>query len=260
MAEPSAHSIWLRPERAGRGPVPAFDRDRIAAAGIALADADGLAAVTMRAVAVALGAGPASLYRYVATRDELLELMIDQVNGEISYAGLGSGHWLDDLLALARQSRGVYLGHPWLLDATATRTPLGPHAVTYLEHALSALADLDVSPRTKLEAIAILSAVVSALTRAEVIQSLAGQTIPQWQQVQAEYLTQVTKAGRHPHLTAALTGQLPEVEDSSEPLFDRILTRVLTGLLQPDDTGATPVRGRAEPETAPAGPGSTAVS
>lgn len=125
MTEPTTHSIWLRPERAGRGPAPAFDRDRIAAAGIALADADGLTAVTMRAVALALGAGPASLYRYVATRDELLELMIDQVNGEISYAALGSGHWLDDLLALARQSRGVYLAHPWLLDATATRTPWG---------------------------------------------------------------------------------------------------------------------------------------
>ncbi|MCZ4122804.1 TetR/AcrR family transcriptional regulator [Streptomyces sp. H39-S7] len=260
MTEPSAHSIWLRPERAGRGPTPTFDRDRIAAAGIALGDADGLPAVTMRAVAVALGAGPASLYRYVATRDELLELMIDQVNGEISYAALGSGHWLDDLLALARQSRSVYLAHPWLLDATATRTPVGPHAVTYLEHALAALADLDVSPRTKLEAIAILNAVVSTLTRAEVIQRLAGQTIPQWQQAQTEYLTQVAMAGHHPHLATALTGQPPEAEDSPESLLVRILIRVLTGLLQPDAIGATSVRGRAEAEPPAASPGSTAAS
>ena len=234
MTEPSAHSIWLRPERAGRGPAPTFDRARIASAGVLLADADGLPAVTMRAVAVALGAAPASLYRYVATRDELLELMIDQVNAEISYSGLGSGRWLDDLLTLARQSRSVYLTHPWLLDATATRTPVGPRAVTYLEHALASLADLDVSPRTKLEAIAILNAVVSTLTRAEVTQRLAGRTIPQWQQAQAEYLTQVALAGHHPHLTTALTGQLPEAEDPPESLFDRILTRTLTGLLQPD--------------------------
>lgn len=257
MTVPSAHSIWLRPERAGRGPTPTFDRNRIAAAGIALADADGLPAVTMRAVAGALGAGPASLYRYVATRDELLELMIDQVNGEISYAELGSGHWLGDLLALARQSRAIHLAHPWLLDATAARTPLGPHAVTYLEHALAALADLDVSPRTKLEAVAILSAVVSALTRAEVIQNLAGQTVPQWQLAQAEYLTQVAMAGHHPHLATALTGKSPEVEDSPESLFDRILTRVLTGLLQPDDIGAAPVRDRVKAEPPAAGPGST---
>jgi AcrR family transcriptional regulator len=260
MTEPSAHSIWLRPERAGRGPTPTFDRDRIAAAGVALADADGLAAVTMRAVAVTLGAGPASLYRYVATRDELLELMIDRVNGEISYAAPSSGRWRDDLLALARQSRGVYLAHPWLLDATATRTPLGPHAVTYLEHALAALADLDVSPRTKMEAIAILNAVVSTLTRAEVIQSLAGQTIPQWQQAQAEYLTQVAMAGHHPHLATALTGQPPEAEDSPDSLFDRILTRVLTGLLQPDSIGPTSQRSHEEAAPPVATPASTEPS
>lgn len=260
MTEPSARSIWLRPARAGRGPAPTFDRDRIAAAGVALADADGLPAVTMRAVAVALGAGPASLYRYVATRDELLELMIDRVHGEISYAGLGSGHWLDDLLALARQSRDVYLAHPWLLDATATRTPLGPHTVTYLEHALAALAGLDVSPRTKLEAIAILSAVVSTLTRAEVTQQLAGQTIPQWQRAEAEYLTQVAMAGHHPHLAAALIGQPPEAEDSPDSLLARIVTRVLTGLLQPGNTGAASVRGGAEAEPPEAGPGPTATS
>ncbi|BCJ34660.1 TetR family transcriptional regulator [Actinocatenispora thailandica] len=254
MAEPSTHSIWLRPERSGRGPTPTFDRDRIAAAGVALADADGLPAVTMRAVAVALGAGPASLYRYVATRDELLELMIDQVNGEISYAALGSGHWLDDLLALARQSRGVYLAHPWLLDATATRPPMGPNAVSYLEHALAALAELDVGPRTKLEAIAILNAVVSTLTRAIHTQRLAGQTIPRWQQDQAEYLAQVAMAGHHPNLATALAGQPSGAEDSSESFFDRILTRVLTGLLQPDEID-DPVPGRAQAAPSAAGPG-----
>src|SRR4051812_8760394 len=97
-------SIWLRPQRSGRGPAPTFDRDRLALAGVALADEHGLAAVTMRAVAQSLGSAPASLYRYVTTRDELLELMIDQVDQEISYAALGSGRWIDDLLALARQS------------------------------------------------------------------------------------------------------------------------------------------------------------
>ncbi|MEY9964100.1 AcrR family transcriptional regulator [Streptacidiphilus sp. MAP12-16] len=233
MTEASGHSIWLRPERAGRGPAPAFDRDRIAAVGVALADADGLAAVTMRAVAVVLGAAPASLYRYVATRDELLELMIDRVNGELSYAALGSGRWLDDLLALARQSRSVYLAHPWLLDATATRVPLGPKAVDYLEHALAALAELDVSPRTKLEAIGTYGAIVRSMVRMEVTQRLAGQSVPQWQQAQAEYLTRVASAGHHPHLATALATPPPGAEKQQpEPLFDRVVTRVLTGLLQ----------------------------
>lgn len=240
MPEQPAHSIWLRPERAGKGPAPAFDRERLAAAGVALADEHGLAAVTMRAVAEALGAGPASLYRYVATREELLELMIDQVNGEISYAGLGSGHWLDDLLALARQGRRAYLAHPWLLEATATRSPLGPNAVEYLERALGALAELRVSSRTKMEAIGVLGSMVAALTRVEAAQSVAGQSLPQWQRTQAEYLTQVVGSGLHPHLATALAGTETGTgagadtgRESSEQLFDRILTRVLNGLLPP---------------------------
>ncbi|MEK8144589.1 TetR/AcrR family transcriptional regulator C-terminal domain-containing protein [Streptomyces sp. M10(2022)] len=136
--------------------------------------------------------------------------------------------------------------------------PLGPHAVTYLEHALAALADLDVSSRTKLEAIAILNAVVSTLTRAEVTQRPAG--IPQWQQAQAEYLTQVAMAGHQPHLATALTGQPLEAEESPESLFNRILTRVLTGLLQPGQHQSDPVRGCAEAEPSAAGPGPTAAS
>ncbi|MCX4744842.1 TetR/AcrR family transcriptional regulator [Kitasatospora sp. NBC_01287] len=248
MSEQAVPSIWLRPERSGRGPAPAFDRDRLAAAGVALADAHGLAAVTMRAVAQSLGSGPASLYRYVSTREELLELMIDQVNGEISYAALGSGRWLDDMLALARQSRRRYLDHPWLLDALAQRALLGPHAVTYLERSLAALADLPATPRAKLEAIGVLGAVVAALARAEAAQRLAGQTVPQWQRAQAEYLAQAAGSGRHPHLAAALAGEGAGAGadadhgvgegagpggEPAEQLFDRVVTRILVGLLQP---------------------------
>jgi hypothetical protein len=140
------------------------------------------------------------------------------------------------MLALARQSRRRYLEHPWLLDALGPRSPLGPHAVSYLEHSLAALADLPVSPRTKMEAIGVLNAVVAALARTEAAQRLAGRTIPQWQQAQAEYLVQVVASGRHPHLAAALAGAAPAADDDepTERLFDRILTGILTGLLAPD--------------------------
>jgi len=236
MSEPPAQSIWLRPERSGRGPAPAFDRERLAATGVALADADGLAAVTMRAVAQVLGAGPASLYRYVATREELLELMIDQAVGELPRPGRpgAAGDRLEPLLALARQTRGRYLRHPWLLDATASRSPLGPHAIARLEYSLAALAAVPVSSKTKLEALAVLDAVVAALSRAELGQRRAGQTLPQWQQAQREYLSQAVDSGRHPHLAAALgdAGTGADVErEPAELVFDRVVSRVLNGLL-----------------------------
>ncbi|MFI6585225.1 TetR/AcrR family transcriptional regulator [Embleya sp. NPDC050493] len=229
----SADNIWLRPERAARGPAPGYDRDTLAAAGMALADAHGLAAVTMRAVADALGAGPASLYRYVATREELVELMVDRAHSGIRRPHPG-GDWLEDLLDLARESRRVTLAHPWLLDATATRTPLGPSTIAYLECALGALSGLRVPSRTKLEAIAVLSAVVAGLARTEINQARAGRTLPQWQQAQAAYLTHIATSGRHPHLAAAFAAQGADDDEPVEHLFDRIVTGVLTGLLRPD--------------------------
>ena len=233
MTDAPKLSIWLRPERSRRGPAPGYSRAQIARAGIVLADADGLPAVTMRSVAKAVGAGPASLYRYVATRDELVELMIDQANGEFSYDALGSGQWLIDLLTLAHQGRAIYLRHPWLLEAMGVGTPMGPNAVTYLEHALAAVSEIDASGQVKLEAIGMFSSVVRLLASTEMNQQRAGQTARESQGSLAQYLTEVVAAGHHPHLAAALAVQ-PARGKASRPgtLFDRTLTRILTGLLQ----------------------------
>jgi Bacterial regulatory proteins, tetR family./Tetracyclin repressor, C-terminal all-alpha domain. len=227
-------SIWLRPERSGHGPAPEYSRAQIARAGVAIADDEGFRAVTMRSAAAAMGAGPASLYRYVATRDELVELMIDHVNGEFSYDDLGSGQWLSDLLTLAHQGRAIYLRHPWLLDALGAGTPMGPNAVTYLEHALAALSEIDAGGQVKLEAIGMFSGVVRLLASREVSQQRAGETASESQSSLTHYLTQVVAAGQHPHLAAALAAR-PDDGKASRPetVFNRTLTRILTGLLQP---------------------------
>lgn len=238
MTEPTTPaSIWLRPERSGRGPAPAFDRHRLAAAGVTVADAGGLAAVTMRAVADELGAAPASLYRYVATRDDLIELMADRVAAEITF-GPPTGRPLDDVLRLARESRRVYLRHPWLLDH-APRATIGPRAIDYLDRLLAVLTDHPADTRTKLEAVGVLNAVIASLTRAELDRRQEGRTIPQAQRAQHEYLTHVAAAGRHPHLAAALAaGQAPH-DEPPEDLFTRIVTRVLRGLLDDRTEPAT---------------------
>jgi AcrR family transcriptional regulator len=225
-------SIWLRPERSGRGPAPEYSRERIAQAAVKLADAHGFSAMTMRSVAAAVGAGPASLYRYVATRDELVELMIDQVNGEFSYERLGSGQWLTDLLTLAHQGRSIYLRHPWLLDALGTARPLGPQAITYLDKALAALSELDLSGQVKLEAIGMFNGVVRLLAANEIDQKRAGQSAPGSQRTLADYLTRAVAGGQYPHLATALTPRPGDPRPSRpETMFDRTLTRILTGLL-----------------------------
>jgi AcrR family transcriptional regulator len=227
-------SIWTRAERAARGPVPEHSRAEIASAGVALAVARGLGAVTMRSVAAAIGTAPASLYRYVLTRGELVELMADQVYGEYSYAEPLSGHPAADLLALARQGMAIYRRHPWLLDVPATGTLPGPNAVAFIERALAALAPADMAGAARLETIGLLSGAVRLVAQTELDQQRAGQDAAAWQGALAGYLLGIVAGGQHPYLAAALTAP-PAAGDPASPdsLFDRALTRIIAGLLPP---------------------------
>ena len=178
------------PARSARpaGPRPEHSRAEIASAGVTLADASGLGAVTMRSAAAAIGTAPASLYRYVATRDELVELMADQVYGELSCHEPGSGRPVADLLRLAQQSRAVYHRHPWLLDIPAAGNLPGPNAVAFIEQALAALAGADLTGPAKLETIGLFSGAVRLFAQTEIDQRRAGQDTTRWQDSLAGYL------------------------------------------------------------------------
>jgi AcrR family transcriptional regulator len=226
-------SIWTRPERAARGPSPEHSRAEIAAAGIGLADTSGLGAVTMRSAAAAIGTAAASLYRYVATRDELVELMADQVYGEFSYQPR-SGRPAADLLRLAQQAREVYHRHPWLLDVPATGNLPGPNAVTFIEQILAMLDGAGLTGPERLETVGLFSGAVRLIAQTEVAAQRSGQDTAEWQGSLAGYLAGIAAAGQHPHLAAALADQPGGGGPAPpEPLFERAMTRILTGLLPP---------------------------
>ena len=241
MAEPEppkpALTIWQRPERAARGPVPEHSRDEIAAAALVLADAEGLAAVTMRKVAGAIGTAPASLYRYLANRDELFALMANAATAELSLTDLPSGAgWQVDILTVARRIRALYRAHPWLLELMGSGTAghlIGPAAVDYLEGMVAALSELDVPARTKLEATAILTGIVGLFAKEE--SSGGGNVSAEAQAANAAYLGAAVAAGRHPHLAAVLVQSASEGaapgEADPEQLFERIVVGVMSGLL-----------------------------
>ncbi|HET8599808.1 MAG TPA: TetR/AcrR family transcriptional regulator [Segeticoccus sp.] len=214
------------PGRPRRGRAPTRSSHEIAAAGVALADRDGLPAVTMRALARALGTGAASLYRYLRTREELLELMVEEVNGEFDLGEPDRRPWLDQMMDLAQQARCIYRRHPWMLQALDTTPALGPHGLAYLDHALAVLAPTGADGRTKLEAIGVFSALVRLLCKQEHDQRRAD-VAPSAQQTKlTAQLTAAASTGSYPHLTAALADAGP-----TDDQFDRILRRVTTGLL-----------------------------
>ena len=135
--------IWDRPERAARGPAPSLSRDQISTAAVTLADTQGIEAVSMRAVAAELGVGAASLYRYVARKDELIDLMVDAVMGSDLQFEI-RGDWREDLRSFAHGLRALTLRHPWMAVPRAGLGNLGPNTARCYEQVLTAIDGLGV--------------------------------------------------------------------------------------------------------------------
>jgi len=132
--------IWTLPEPPGR-PTANLSRAEILRAALTIADAEGARALTMRRVAGAVGAStPMSLYRYVGSKDGLVDLMIDAVYGEIplpaattSNTAAASQDWRVALEQLALDTWAVIQRHLWFGELVHTRPPLGPNALRYFD-------------------------------------------------------------------------------------------------------------------------------
>ncbi len=215
--------IWMRPEHATVGRPAERSRAELTSIAIAVADRDGIEAVSMRRVAAELGTGPASLYRYVASRDDLIDLMADAVASEYQLASR-TADWLADLLEVGRQAREIMLRHTWLPAVVIGRGTLGPRGADLLEHVLTVLMDHPADAVTKAEALAILMAVTAAYVQHEISADQAAQ------ESQAAYLQHVAADGAHPRIAALLASPMPAIRDGHDRL-GAVLARVLTGLL-----------------------------
>jgi AcrR family transcriptional regulator len=211
----SGQPIWTRPERGSRGPVPAYSRDDIVAFAVAVADADGLAAVSMRAVAAALGTGAGSLYRYLSSRDDLLDLMTDRVVGELRPYPDIAGPWLDRMLELGRRQLQLFRSHRWLIDVVHRPSGIGPQALAWFDNCLRVMQPVDCGAAAKFEAIAMMTGVAALFGRSEATAPPAGFA--------------AVDASAHPHLAAAVAQ--PPAPEPPRDLFERTLRGVLTGLL-----------------------------
>ena len=135
MAQSDLPPVPRLPSREGpaarRGPRErALSREAIAGAALAIVDSEGLDALTMRTVAHSLGTGAASLYAHVASKDELLELVIERVIGEVQLPGEPDpARWQEQLKELARSMRATFSRHRDLARASFARIPLGENAL-----------------------------------------------------------------------------------------------------------------------------------
>lgn len=128
--------LWRAPgarERTGPGPKPGLSVDEIVDAAIALADAEGMTAVSMRTVGKQLGRTGMALYTYVPSKSELVDLMYDRVLAELPTEYDLTAGWRAAVTEWAGTYWEFFLRHPWVLQVSSARPVLGPNEFATME-------------------------------------------------------------------------------------------------------------------------------
>jgi AcrR family transcriptional regulator len=203
-----------------RGPKPALSLERIADAAIAIADAEGLAAVSMQRVAADLGFTKMSLYRYLPGKAELVALMVDRGIGPPPV--LDATDWAAGLKEWSHRLLAEYLRHPWALEGTVGPRPLGPNELGWMECAVALLAGTGLTGGERLDTMAVLAGQVRMVAQ----QAAASRS------AEAELGAAIADVlrghgERFPALAATMADAAHEAPDRA---FDFGLDRILAGL------------------------------
>lgn len=210
----SLELLWGTKERPTRGPKPGLTLESIVEGAVALADDKGLGALSMRNVAAELGVGTMTLYRYVPGKAELLDLMIDHVNGPLDELEECRGKdWRTAMEFVAASSWRVYVTHPWLLQVNQSRPILGPNALGGFDLSLEALEGLGLTAREKVSILITIDGFVTGIARQHILQNQAtkhsGVSDEEFWEKQEPFLDR-----------ALATGDYPQVNDLPEDTFN----------------------------------------
>jgi AcrR family transcriptional regulator len=219
--------LWEPRPQPTRGPKPALSIDRIAQAAIEVADADGLAAVSMQRIAAELGFTKMAMYRYVPGKAELIALMVDTAAGAPPRLDDRSGGWRAQLDHWARRLFALLQRHPWLLDATVGPRIMGPNELGWLEHAIAALDGTGLDGGERMDAVVVILGHVRTI--AEQSRTPAG-TPPYPEEQLGTIIARLlrTHGDHYPALTTALTSASSHGRQDSA--LDFGLERIFDGL------------------------------
>jgi len=152
----SLELAWGRRAPSGRGPRPALNAERIVAAAVRVANAEGLEAVSMNRVAAELGSSPMALYRHVASKDELLMLMFDLPLEKPPRFPDDAG-WRERLIMWAQAHREGFQRYPWMVRMPISGPPITPNHMAWFDAGLAALADTALTEGEKVGAVLLVS-------------------------------------------------------------------------------------------------------
>ncbi|WP_410650689.1 TetR/AcrR family transcriptional regulator C-terminal domain-containing protein [Amycolatopsis sp. cmx-4-54] len=194
------------PDAERPGPKPGLSVDLIVETAIAIADAEGMAGLSMRAVGDRLGRTAMALYTYVPSKSELVDLMYDTALAEVPAAYDGDG-WRADAARWAEDLWDFYLRHPWVLQVSQARPVLGPNEYVVLEALVKILRRTGLPPRALRRLVSALYSCVREPARtaseARLAEKMTGQSDDEWWYARSAHLKEVSPdfAERFPTLT-----------------------------------------------------------
>ena len=228
-------------DRRGREPrrLRGLSREDIVATAIAVADAEGTAAVSMRRIARDLHVGAMSLYWYVESKDELNRLMIEGLQGEIE-APEPSGDWRADLATYARNYRAALHRHPWAIDFLGAGPPSGPNDARNADRLIGALDGLGLDATTTMWALLTLGTHVMGAALREIQEirwhraadeARAEMTDDAVAAANEEFKRMISGSGHYPHLAKVLDAGIdPDAPQTRDARFEFGLGCVLDGI------------------------------
>lgn len=201
-------SVWVRGPRNPRSK-PALSRERIVSEAISLTDDEGIDALSMRKLGTRLGVGATSIYWHVANKEELVELVVDEVYGELDVPDPDSGDgWRAELARCGESMRDSILRHPWIATmlTQSAMAGFGPNAMRLSEGIIGVFRTAGLSP---LEADRATSAIASFVLGAAGSEAAWLQMLARTGQTEAEMLAQMMPAAEaatkdHPHTQVVL--------------------------------------------------------
>jgi AcrR family transcriptional regulator len=231
---------------AGRVPL---SRERVLRGAVAVADASGIGALTMRSLASELGVKPMSLYHYVTGKDEILDGIVDLVFSEIELPASG-GDWRSQMRLRANSARHALRRHPWAIGLMESRANPGPATLRHHDATLGTLRDAGFSVAMTAHAYALLDSYIYGFALQEAALPFSAETATESAQAMTPQF-----AGEYPYLTEIVTEHIlrPGYDFGDE--FDVGLTVILDALsrsIPGDSSRPGPTIGRGADSGAPA--------
>ena len=206
---------------------------------MAIADAEGVAAISMRRIARELNAGAMSLYWHVASKEELEDMMLESIEAEIQIPE-PSGDWRADMGTFARNTRTVLLRHQWAMEFRGFRPPSGPRDARNAERMFAALDGLGLDTvRVVWIAMTVGTYVMGAVFREiqemrfqhEVEQAMATMTADEIAAAHQEFAKRILDSGRYPFMARFLEEDIdPDSPETRDARFEFGLECVLDGI------------------------------